>query len=174
MSDILTQLQDAIDIVRIPAPLRKTYFSHSSQLVQQMYAGLMYTHTRHPYGDIPSQPHDADRDINNPSASTGGATENGPGNNGAAGDRPRSPPPDPNFAVTQHEIASDIIMNMARINALADRLPGIGFSEQEQLARLAELDRELRAEQEKLDEAKEEKDRLLGLLDERIMKARRP
>lgn len=141
-----------------------------------MYAGMMWTNTRHPYGDIPGQPHDADRDIH-----TSGANENGPGNadnpGGAAnnnGDRPRSPPPDPNFAVTQHEIANDIIMSMARINALADRLPGIGFSEQQQMARLAELDRELREEQAKLDDAKREKERLLAVLDERIMKARRP
>ncbi|KAL1640435.1 RNA polymerase II mediator complex subunit [Diplodia intermedia] len=155
MSDILTQLQDAIDI-----------------LVQQMYAGLMYTHTRHPYGDIAAQPHDADRDINNPSAQAASAAENG--GPGIAGDRPRSPPPDPAFAVTQHEIASDIILNMARINALADRLPGIGFSEQQQLARLKELDRELREEQRRLETARGEKERLLGLLDERIMKARRP
>lgn len=141
-----------------------------------MYAGMVYTNTRHPYGDIPGQPHDADRDLQ-----ASGANENGPASNadnaGGAnnnGDRPRSPPPDPNFAATQHEIASDIIMNMARINALADRLPGIGFSEQQQMARLAELDRELREEQAKLDEAKREKERLMGVLDERIMKARRP
>ncbi|EOD43624.1 hypothetical protein GTA08_BOTSDO10390 [Neofusicoccum parvum] len=160
MADILTQLQQALDT-----------------LVQQMYAGVMYTNTRHPYADIPGQPHDADRDQNQP----GGAGENGPANdsqpggaNNGNGDRPRSPPPDPDFAVTQHEIASDIIMNMARINALADRLPGIGFSEQQQMARLEELDRELREEGQKLQEAKQEKDRLLGLLDERIMKTRRP
>ncbi|OJD32157.1 mediator-rna polymerase ii transcription subunit 21 [Diplodia corticola] len=154
MSDILTQLQDAIDI-----------------LVQQMYAGLMYTNTRHPYGSIPAQPHDASRDIGNPAAA---AAENGGPSITGNDNRPRTPPPDPSFAVTQHEIASDIILNMARINALADRLPGIGFSEQQQLARLAELDRELREEQERLEKARVEKERLLGLLDERIMKARRP
>lgn len=154
-----------------PSPHTNTH----PQLVQQMYAGIMYTNTRHPYGEIPAQPHDADRDQNQPGGGGGGGpdTANDTTLPGGA-DRPRSPPPDPDFAATQNEITNDIIMNMARIQALADRLPGIGFSEQEQVARMQELDRELREEAVKLEEAKLEKERLLGLLDERIMKARRP
>ena len=144
---------------------------------------MVYTSTRHPYADIPGQPHDADRDLNsnNNANQSGGDGQQQPGNvadaSGAAGaltERPRSPPPDPSFTVTQHEIAQDVVLNMARIGALIDRLPGIGSSEREQVDRMAELDRQLREVEAERAEAVREKERLLALLDERIVGVRRP
>ncbi|KAK8187953.1 mediator complex, subunit Med21 [Phyllosticta capitalensis] len=173
MADILTQLQDALDI-----------------LLQQFYAGLRYTNDRHPSIYIPGQPHDANREASakeaengpaanatsqqSPPATTANANAQAAGGVSGETSAPRSPSPDPDFAATQHEIASDIVLNMARIQALIERLPGIGLSEKDQLERMKELDQQLREEDERLLEAKKEKERLRQLLDERILKVRRP
>ncbi|KAK7518003.1 mediator complex, subunit Med21 [Phyllosticta citriasiana] len=172
MTDILTQLQDALDI-----------------LLQQFYAGLRYTNDRHPSVYIPGQPHDANREASAKEAENGPAANatsqqsppatsanNAQATGGVSGETsaPRSPSPDPDFAATQHEIASDIVLNMARIQALIERLPGVGLSEKDQLETMKELDRLLREEDERLLEAKKEKERLRQVLDERILRVRRP
>ncbi|KAF2089720.1 hypothetical protein K490DRAFT_55296 [Saccharata proteae CBS 121410] len=161
MTDMLTQLQDALDV-----------------LLQQFYAGLAYTTTRHPYGTIAGQTHNpaADPSTTNTTATSPTQTQHpstaaDPSN---PPQPPRSPPPDPDFTATQHEISEDIVMNIARIEALIQRLPGIGQSEKAQLARMEELNRLLEEEEGRRVEAVREKERLLQVLDERIMRVRRP
>jgi mediator of RNA polymerase II transcription subunit 21 len=175
MADRLTQLQDCLD-----------------DLLTQMYASLNYIQTRHPYGVIPGQPQgpnfklagdDDDKEEkkvkNNASGNTNGNT------NGHAQQQqqqqqpqqrePATPPPETpdKFNAALRELAQDFVLKQQQIEYIVNSLPGIGNSEQDQSRRMKELEKELREVEEERGKKELEKEELVDLLGEVILKVKR-
>jgi mediator of RNA polymerase II transcription subunit 21 len=148
MADRLTQLQDSME-----------------QLFTQMFATLTYIDARHPSVSIPPQ---VDQHIHNTNASSDApTTEIDPNNR-------HNPEPNPQvFQDTMRELARDLVVKQAQIEALIESLPGLGRSREMQEWRIEELEAELgRVEVERV-EARREREALLRRVEGRIVGARR-
>lgn len=160
MADRLTQLQDALD-----------------QLLTQMFASITYIDTRHPAISIPSQ---VDQHHQQSSSSPSQATTI---INNANADQPPPPfdpdnrhNPEPSPAVfhdTMRELARDLVLKQAQIEALIESLPGLGNSRLDQERRIEELEGELGKVEGMREEARREREGLLRRVEGRIVGARR-
>lgn len=152
MADRLTQLQDALD-----------------QLLTQMFASITYIDTRHPASSIPPQVDQHTITTSN-SSTTPAQTEPSPFDDPDTRYRPQ---PAPAFRATLHELAQDLVVKQAQIEALIDSLPGLGNSQAQQEARIEELEAELKEVEGQRDGARREREELLGRVEGRILGARR-
>lgn len=154
MADRLTQLQDALD-----------------QLLTQMFASVTYIETRHPAVSIPNQ-------VDQHASFTNSST-----NNNNSSDAPQleydpdnrhNPEPSPQrFHETMRELAQDLVLKQAQIEALLESLPGLGNSKAMQEGRIEELERELREVEVERAKARKEREELLRMVEGRIVAARR-
>ena len=154
-----------------------------------MYAALNYIQTHHPYGDIPGQPSQAPEPalITPPSdhppvngllangTTTTTTTQRQQQTNGttqppAAEDTTQS---DPNnnrpdrpeaFHHALRELAQGLVLQEQQIELLINSLPGLGNSEASQLARMRELEVELREVEAERARAEEEREGLVEVL----------
>ncbi len=160
-----------------------------------MYASLMYTLHHSAPAAIPGQPNQFEHltattngptngitTHDTPTANAETATQQQAGAASAATapadalNRSNSPVPDPPAVFTNalRELARDLIVKEQQIEALISSLPGIGTSEQEQVERIAELERQLREVEKERKEAAKEKRDILRRLDERIVRVKIP
>jgi mediator of RNA polymerase II transcription subunit 21 len=145
-----------------------------------MYASLNYIQQKHPYGDFPGQPSQAEPPApapktaqaltNGDSATAGNATEaNGTANvkeekddkkeeDKKADGAPTHIPDQPEvFEATMREMARSLILQEQKAEILINSMPGIGHSEENQKARMVVLMEELK--QVEGERAKAEDDR---------------
>lgn len=78
------------------------------------------------------------------------------------------------FEDGQRELAKDLIVREQQIELLISSLPGLENTTEDQQKRIAELEEELRKEEEKRAKAVKEKDVMLQKLEEVIRSIRRP
>ncbi|MCJ1395065.1 RNA polymerase II mediator complex subunit [Xylographa bjoerkii] len=155
MTDRLTQLSDCLD-----------------QLSTQFYASLRYITTHHP---SPSQPRPSspstapapDPNTQNSSTGNNSAHDEIPGSPGQRPDTPDT------FAAATRELARDLVLKQKQIEALIGALPGIETSEEEQNRRLRGLEGGLRRMAEEREEVVREKERLVRMVEDVIVKVRR-
>ncbi|KAH7128746.1 mediator complex, subunit Med21 [Dendryphion nanum] len=140
MSDILTQIQDELDI-----------------LLNQMYTTMSYIRTDAPPAPIEGQPALSSFAEHEASQSTQQTI-----------DAPKNTPPE-EFASTLNQFSNDIVLKEQQLEILFNNLPGMGISEKEQVERMKELQRQLdEIEPERL-EAVREKDRLIERVEKGIV-----
>jgi mediator of RNA polymerase II transcription subunit 21 len=134
-----------------------------------MFASITYIDTRHPASSIPNQ---VDQH----------AAANQPSNIQQAPPPPPPPsdldnrhhPEEPGkFHETLRELAQDLVIKQAQIEALIDSLPGLGNSQEDQEKRIEELEGELREVEKMREEARREREELLGRVETKILGARR-
>lgn len=167
MADRLTQLQDCLD-----------------DLLTQMYASLNYIQTRHPYGVIPGQPQgpnfklagdedDKDEKKSKPNANcntNGDVKQQQQQQSEAATPPPETPD---RFEAAARELAQDVVLKQQQIEYIVNSLPGIGNSEADQVKRMGELEKELREAESEREKKEMEKETLVDLLSEVILKVKR-
>lgn len=78
------------------------------------------------------------------------------------------------FEAGQRELAQDLIIREQQIEYLISKLPGLDHSEEDQEERIVELEKELKAAEEKRKVAVKEKEVILAKLDEVIRSIKRP
>ena len=149
MSDILTQIQDELDM-----------------LLNQMQSSFAYIRVRAPPATIPGQPTLSSYAEHQHQT----ALQANPNN-------PHLPPaPDPPVSQEQYqkdiaELSRDMVFKEKQIEALISALPGLKNSEEEQLARMKELEAELDALEGEREEAVREKEALVKRVEEKIVRA---
>ncbi|KAL5411096.1 hypothetical protein PMIN04_010382 [Paraphaeosphaeria minitans] len=147
MGDILTQIQDELDM-----------------LLNQMQASFAYIRNRAPPTSIPNQPilssmqefEASNAATLNPSAA------------------PPAPPPSlprDEFLKDIAELSRDMVLKEQQLEVLVASLPGLDKSEAEQVARMKELERELEGLEGERLRAVEEKEALLRRVEGKIVKA---
>lgn len=192
--DRLTQLQDTLDDVGLLAMSIDGTEANDMQLLTQMYASLNYIQQRHPYGEFPNQPSQAEPPAprpNAPALTNGNGTDTiaDAGTNGdakakvdqekkdddkKADEAPAHIPDEPDvFENTMRELARSLILQEQKAEILINSLPGIGNSEESQIARMAELERELRRVEAERARAEEERERMVDVLGETIVGIKR-
>lgn len=171
MADILTQIQDELDMVPLPEPLDPNALT--PQLLHQMQASLTYIKSRAPPAPIPGQPllstfaeHEAQSAAQAASQSQSTQTQTQPSQ------QPSQPPPPPSqeeFHRDLRELSRDLLLKEQQIEVLVASLPGLNASEKEQVERMKELERELEEIEGERVEAVREKERLVRRVEEKIM-----
>lgn len=151
-------------------------------MLTQMYATLNYIQQRHPYGSFPGQesqsvppppPPKAEPALTNGSAvDTNGADANGVVKKEKKEEEEKKPegaathvPDRPEvFEATMREMARSLILQEQKAEILINSLPGIGNSEQNQLARMTELETELKQAEAERVEAEKKRERMVDTL----------
>ena len=144
-----------------------------------MHDALIYVQTRHPYGDIPGQPSQAPDPV--PQAKLDNAEDDKARTNGVAtqhdqqdqGKLPPPPAPAGEFDSSVRESARKILLQQQQIEAIFERLPGIAKTEAEQEARMRQLEVQLREGEQKRAKAEDERERMVDLLGNMIVGAKR-
>ncbi|KAL1607969.1 RNA polymerase II mediator complex subunit [Paraconiothyrium brasiliense] len=147
MGDILTQIQDELDM-----------------LLNQMQSSFAYIRNRAPPAPIPGQPMLS-------SMQEFEAQNIAAANPSAA---PPAPPPLPTAEEFQKDIAElsrDMVLKEQQIEVLIASLPGLDKSEAEQVARMKELEKELEGLEGERMRAVEEKEALVKKVEGKIVKA---
>lgn len=161
MADILTQIQDELDMVRPPLPIPS--YPLTSQLLHQMHASLTYIKTRAPPAAIPGQP-----TLSSLQEAQAQAAAHSQGSD------PSQIPPTPvpaspdEFQKDIRELSRDLVVKEHQIEILIGCLPGLNATEAEQVQRMKELERELDAIEGERERAVREKEGLVRLVEERI------
>lgn len=188
--DRLTQLQDTLDDVCCARNDIGRPPADCSKLLTQMYATLNYIQEKHAYGDFPGQPSLGQPHAPLPTLTNGDAAEpsNAAQTNGDAAakaekdkdaddkkDGQTSHVPDhPDvFQSTMRELARGLVLQEQKAEILINNLPGLGDSEQNQIARMRELAAELRQVEAERAKAEEERERMVDMLGEVIVGAQR-
>jgi mediator of RNA polymerase II transcription subunit 21 len=163
MTDRLTQIQDCLD-----------------QLLTQMYASIRYIDTHHPYASIPNQ---ADQNPFAPAPQPQLSSDpSAPQAQGAPHEKEVNPneitgetAPDSKelFEARLQELAQDLIVKERQIEVLVESLPGLGNSREDQERRIRELEGELKAVEGESVKAREERERLVELVEGKILGVRR-
>lgn len=193
--DRLTQLQDTLDDVckarDAPTPSRKLT---TAQLLTQMYASLNYIQQKHPYGEFPDQPSQAEPPA--PAPNTTKALTNGdtgtakaePNGNvkvkeekkeddkkaDKADGAPTHIPDQPHvFESTMREMARSLILQEQKAEILINSMPGIGHSEENQMARMSALMEELKQVEAERAKAEVDRQRMVDTLGEVIVGVQR-
>ena len=141
------------------------------QLFTQMFASITYIDTRHPSVSIPNQV-----DQHTSSTTANNNTNNAPDSQPAPADQDSRYDPEHSparFQDTMRELAQDLVLKQAQIEALIESLPGLGNSRVDQEKRIEELERELGKVEESREEARKEREQLLRRVEGRIVAARR-
>ena len=141
-----------------------------------MFASLQYIQARHPYGEIPGQPSQAPQPATPNSAVPTSAVSlpNGDAFQSRQ-DGSETPPPVPQdqFDRALREMAQDLVIKEQQIEIVINSLPGIGSSETDQEKRMRELESELREVEKERAKAEEEKEKMVDMLGQVIVGARR-
>lgn len=154
-----------------------------------MYASLNYIQQKHPYGDIPGQPSQAEPPA--PAPKDAQALTNGDGttatNAGAANGTakvkeekkeedkkadgaPTHIPDQPEvFESTMREMARSLILQEQKAEILINSMPGIGHSEENQKARMAALMEELKQVEGERAKAEVDRERMIETLGDVIV-----
>lgn len=144
-----------------------------------MHDALIYIQTRHPYGDIPgqaSQAPDSVRQTVLDAMEEQKARTNAPSDQNPQQDQERLPPPPApaeEFEASMRESARKILLQQQTIEAIIDKLPGIAKTEAEQEARMRQLEVQLREEEQTRAKAEETRERMIDLLGNMIVGAKR-
>jgi mediator of RNA polymerase II transcription subunit 21 len=193
--DRLTQLQDTLDDVSptfATARLRALN-TDNTQLLTQMYASLNYIQQKHPYGDLPGQPSQAEPPAPAPKSAEahtngdGATASDAAGANGTAKVKeepkddkkeedkkadgaPTHIPDQPEvFESTMREMARSLILQEQKAEILINSMPGIGNSEGSQKARMAVLMEELKQMEGERAKAEVERERMIDTLGDVIV-----
>jgi mediator of RNA polymerase II transcription subunit 21 len=165
MADILTQIQDELDM-----------------LLNQMSLGLRYIKSHAPPGTIPGQPQLSSLAEYNAQQAAAQASQNpsqpsnandpsqGQGQN--ASQEKEGPISPEQFQADIRELSHDLVVKEQQLEVLIDKLPGIGSSEKEQVARMAELQRQLEELEGERMAAVREKEELVRRVERGIMGVR--
>lgn len=151
-----------------------------------MYASLNYIQQKHPYGDFPGQPSQAEPPAPAPSKSK--ALANGDSTtaadvNGAAKVKeekkeedkkadgaPTHIPDQPEvFESTMHDMARSLILQEQKAEILINSMPGIGHSEENQMARMSALMDELKQVEGERAKAELDRQRMVDTLGDVIV-----
>lgn len=169
----------------------------SQQLLTQMYASLNYIQQKHPYGDLPGQPSQAEPPA--PAPNTTHALTNGDGAaaagtagvNGTAkakedkkndkkeedkkadGAPTHIPDHTEVFEATMREMARSLILQEQKAEILINSMPGIGHSEENQKARMEALMEELKQVEGERAKAEAERERMIDTLGDVIVGVQR-
>ena len=164
----------------------------NTQLLTQMYASLNYIQQKHPYGDFPGQPSQAEPPApapkttqaltNGDGATAGTATEaNGTANakeekddkkeeDKKADGAPTHIPDQPEvFEATMREMARSLILQEQKAEILINSMPGIGHSEENQKARRVVLMDELKQVEGERAKAEVDRQRMIDTLGDVIV-----
>jgi len=144
-------------------------------MLTQMYATLNYIQQRHPYGTFPGQESQADPPAPAPGAAPALTNGNAADTNGVKKEKKEEEkkpegaaqhvPDQPQiFEATMREMARSLILQEQKAEILINSLPGIGNSEQNQLARMAELEAELKQAEAERVKAEKERERMIDTL----------
>ncbi|KAI9731156.1 MAG: RNA polymerase II mediator complex subunit [Cirrosporium novae-zelandiae] len=178
-NDILTQLQDCLDL-----------------LATQFYASIYYINTHHNPSPLPTDhptisTSDNAQNSSDPSNTTTQNQEEthqddsnpNNNNNNNNNNNAQNDPPSPNhnegadapdlFASRLDELATDLVQKEQQIEKLIARLPGIGSSAKEQEDRIRVLEAELQEAEEERIKAAGEREDVLARLDEVVRGVRR-
>ncbi|KAL6704055.1 RNA polymerase II mediator complex subunit [Coniothyrium glycines] len=153
MGDILTQIQDELDM-----------------LLHQMAMSLAYIREKAP----PSVPPGQQRLDSFAEVEARNAAENNTQNSSNPSQLTQQPPapaplsPD-EFAKDIKELAQDQVLKHAQIEKLIEHLPGLNRSERDQVDRMKDLQRQLDDLDEEHTQAVKEKEMLLKLVEDKIM-----
>ncbi|KAJ4289106.1 RNA polymerase II mediator complex subunit [Kalmusia sp. IMI 367209] len=151
MADILTQIQDELDM-----------------LLNQMQSSFAYIRLRAPPANIPGQPllsTFAEFDAQNAAQNTQNTSQT------ASQPQPTAPPTQEEFQKDIQELSKDMVLKEQQIEVLIASLPGLNTSEQEQVQRMKELERELEEIEGERLAAVKEKEVLLQKVEDRIVRA---
>lgn len=149
MSDILTQIQDELDM-----------------LLNQMQSSFAYIRVRAPPANIPGQPVLSSLAEHQHQA----ALQANPNN-------PNQPPaPEPPVSQEQYrkdiaELSRDMVFKEKQIEALIAGLPGLQNSEAEQMRRMKELEKELEELEGERIAAVKEREALVKKVEDKIVRA---
>jgi mediator of RNA polymerase II transcription subunit 21 len=158
-----------------------------------MYASLNYIQQKHPYGDIPGQPSQAEPPATAPNVAQahingdGATASNAVEMNGTAKVKdekaddkkeedkkadgaPTHIPDQPEvFESTMREMARSLILQEQKAEILINSMPGIGHSEGNQRARMAALMEELKQVEGERAKAEVERERMIDTLGDVIV-----
>lgn len=152
MGDILTQIQDELDM-----------------LLHQMSMSLAYIREKAPSSVPPGQPKvDSFAEVEARAAADNTQNSSNPSQ--------LTQPPIAAATLSQEEFQKDIkelaqdqVLKHAQIEKLIEHLPGLNRSEQDQIDRMRDLQRELDGLDQEHAQAVKEKDMLLKLVEDKIM-----
>ena len=137
---------------------------NSPQLLNQMNASLKYIKNRAPPGIIPGQPH-----LSSFAEIEAQAATQNPSQPAAQADtQPPPPPTQEEYQNDIRELSRDMILKEQQIEVLVASLPGLNTSENEQMERMKELERELEGLEGERIEAVREREDLLKRVEEKI------
>lgn len=170
MSDILTQIQDEVDFVRamaiIVAAINTNLSAYVHQLLNMMQKQVAYIRFNAP----PSVPPGQQRVDTFAEVQAKTAYENTQGSTQPAQDTAQSEPmSQEQFQEDLKEFARDIVLKQQQVEALIAGLPGLNVSEEEQIARMEELQKELEGLEGERVQAVKEKEILLRRVEDKIM-----
>jgi mediator of RNA polymerase II transcription subunit 21 len=169
MSDILTQIQDELDFVRT-CPPHPHLPPNTCQLLNMMQRQMAYIRLNAPPA-VPAgqQRVDTFTEIQaktaseQPSTTTSLLTQAPTQQTGSQKVAPEQ------FQEDIKEFARDIVIKQQQMEALIANLPGLNVSEEQQVERMKELERELEGLEGDRLEAVKEKEVLLRRVEEKIM-----
>lgn len=169
MADILTQMQDEVDMVSAcSAPAHGSVIANKTQLLNIMQSQLFQVRTRAP----PSVPEGQQKLSSFAEKEAADKSENATQNStqpAAPSDAPPAQPTKEQFETDLKEMAKDLVVKSQQIELLIANLPGVNSSEAEQMQRMKDLERELEDLEGARQQAVSEKERLLKMVEEKIV-----
>ncbi|PSN70713.1 hypothetical protein BS50DRAFT_485608 [Corynespora cassiicola Philippines] len=145
MADILTQIQDELDM-----------------LLNQMQSSLAYIKNRAPPANIAGQP--LLSSFAEYEAQATQTTQSDPSQQ-----QPPPPPSQDEFLADIKTLSKDLVLKEQQIEYLIAHLPGLKSSEKEQVDRMKELERQLEEVEEERKEAAKERDLLVRKVEDKII-----
>ncbi|KAJ4364555.1 RNA polymerase II mediator complex subunit [Neocucurbitaria cava] len=152
MGDILTQIQDDLDM-----------------LLNMMSRDLAHIRESAPPGVPPGQQRlESFAELEARNAAENSQSSSNPTQQAAPNGTP-APPSQEQFQADIKERAADMVLKFSAIEKMIASLPGLKSSEQEQIERMKELEGQLEELEGERVGAVKEKERLLGMVEEKIM-----
>lgn len=169
MADILTQMQDEVDMVRVKLPIPTAPTLTPSQLLNIMQSQLFQIRTRAP----PSVPLGQQKLSSFAEKEAADKSENAAQNPSTQltqiADAPPAQPTKEQFEEDLKEMAKDLVVKSQQIELLIANLPGVNSSEAEQVQRMKDLEKELEELEGERVHAVQEKEALLKKVEEKIV-----
>jgi len=176
MGDILTQMQDELDLVPCPAPLGRVFPANPRQLLHRMATSLRWIRDNAPPSVPPGQQRldtFAELEARNAAESTQTTIQTATAPSAltqapAAAPNPQAPMSKLEFDRDISEFAADIVTKEQQIEHLIAHLPGLDFSEQEQVERMKDLERQLEQLEDQRLGAVKQRETMLQLVESKI------